>query len=195
MSSFSDILDEVGAFEIPKQMEKFLHREAPPSASDQTLSYFAYSYELAFGHLAGAVRDRWHSNGLMQAPLFYLARHSIELHLKWAIEEFESYSGEKAKECGHDLLALWGELQKQQFDLADLPGRDDPWGKHVDKLIKHMHNIDPKGDSFRYPHSIGGKLFAYTRIEFEGLVRAHNHVTGYCGASLDVLGEYRDCYY
>jgi hypothetical protein len=89
MGEFTDLLDEVGSFEVPTKMERFLHREAPPSLSDQTLSYFAYSYELTFRHLAGAIKDRWHTNGLMQAPLYYLARHSIELHLKWAIEEFD----------------------------------------------------------------------------------------------------------
>jgi hypothetical protein len=195
MGNFADLIDIVGSFEIPTKMERFLHREAPPSTSERTLSYFAFSYELAFNHLAGSIRERWHTNGLMQAPLFYMARHSMELHLKWAIEEFESYTGEKSKDYGHSLLDLWHELNRQQFDLADLPGRDDAWGKHVDKLIKHIHGIDPKGDSFRYPHSVGGKLFNYTRVEFEGLVKAHGHITGYCGASLDVLGEYRDSYY
>jgi hypothetical protein len=194
VGSFTDILDEVDAFEIPDRMEKFLYQEEPPSQSERTLSYYSYSYELAFQQLAAVVRERWRSNGLLQAPLFYLGRHSIELHLKCAIQEFSEYTGKQATEKGHDLLALWVELQRQQFDLADLPGRDDPWGKHVDKLIRHIHAMDPKGDSFRYPHSIGGKPFHYTRIEFEGLVKAHKHITLYCGASMDVLGEYRDVY-
>ena len=194
MGSFTDILAEVGGFDIPDRMQKFLHREQPPSQSEQTLSYYSYSYELAFRQLAESVRERWRHNDLLKAPLFYLGRHSIELHLKYAIQEFSEYTGEQGTEKGHDLLALWNELQRQQYDLADLPGRDDLWGKHVDKLIKHIHAIDPKGDSFRYPHNMSGKLFKYTRVEFEGLVKAHGNITGYCGASIHVLGEYRDAY-
>jgi hypothetical protein len=194
VGNFTDILEAVGGFEIPGRMQKFLHREPPPSLSEQTLSYYSYSYELAFRQLAEGVRERWRHNGLLQAPLFYLARHSIELHLKYAIQEFAKYTGEQGTETGHDLLALWTELQRQQFELAELSGKDDPWGKHVDRLIKHIHSIDPKGDSLRYPHNITGKLFKYTRVEFEGLVKAHEHITGYCGASIDVLGEYRDPY-
>lgn len=191
---FTNLLEEVGGFEIPKKLERFLHREEAPSESARTLGYFAYSYNLAFEQLAASMRGRWLHNGLMHFPLFYLGRHSMELHLKWAIEEFAEYTGEKGAYTGHDLLALWKELQRQQFDLADLPGRDDPWGLHVNKLINHIHNIDPKGDFFRYPHNIQGKPFEYTRVVFEGLVKAHNHVTGYCGASLDVLSQYQESY-
>jgi len=44
----------------------------------------------------------------------------------------------------------------------------DEWGDHVDRLIKHIHAIDPKGGSFRCPHNISGKVFNCTRVEFEG---------------------------
>jgi len=98
------------------------------------------------------------------------------------------------KDYGHNLLDLWNELKRQQFGLAALPGEGELWGRHVEKLINHMHAIDPKGDSFRYPHSISRKLFAYTRVEFEGLVKAHDHITSYCGAFVDVLADYRSCY-
>jgi hypothetical protein len=190
--NFTDILEEVGEFEIPAQLEKFLARERPPSESEQTLAYYSYSYELAFRQLAGSIKARWRSNGLMQAPLFYLARHSIELHLKYAIEEFVSFTGEPARDGGHDLLVLWNEL-KRQFQLAQLP-EEDVWGVCVERLIKHMHGFDPKGDAFRYPHNVARKQFKYTRVEFDGLVKAHEHITGYCGASLDVLEEYRNAY-
>lgn len=194
MGDFLELLNDVGSFEIPTNFERFLHREPPPSMADQTLSFFAYSYEMAFRELAKALKERWRHNGLLQAPLFYVARHSIELHLKWALEEFISYTGDLGKDFGHSLLDLWNELKRQQFVLAALPGEGEPWSVHCEKLIKHMHNIDPKGDSFRYPHSVSKKLFAYTRVEFEGLVKAHDHITSYCGASMDVLAEYRSCY-
>lgn len=85
MGEFQDLLDDVSAFEIPTKFERFLRREQPPSMSEQTLAFFAYSYEVAFREMAAALKARWRHNGLLQAPLFYVARHSIELHLKWAI--------------------------------------------------------------------------------------------------------------
>jgi hypothetical protein len=187
----TDILDEVGRFEIPGHLQKFLHPERPPSESERTLSYYSYSYELAFLQLAASVKGRWRHNDLLKAPLFYLGRHSIELHLKYAIEQFAEYTGEAGRDTGHDLLALWSELRRQ-IELANISSDGDDWGLHVDRLIRHIHAIDPKGDSFRYPHNISGKLFNYTRVEFEGLVKAHQHITGYCGASIDVLSTHRD---
>jgi hypothetical protein len=182
----TDLLEEVSGFEIPSHLQKFLHPERPPSESERSLSFFSYSYELAFLQLAARIKGRWRHNDLLKAPLFYLGRHSIELHLKYAIEQFAEYTGEGGRDNGHDLLALWGELRRQ-FELASIPNAGDDWGRHVDRLIKHIHAIDPKGESFRYPHNLSGKLFNYTRVELEGLVKAHQHITGYCGASIDVL--------
>ena len=191
MAEITELLDEAASFEMPGHLQRFLHRERPPSESERTLSYYSYSYELAFLQLAASVKGRWHRNDLMMAPLFYLGRHSMELHLKYAIEEYSGYTGEGGKYTGHDLLALWNELRRQIM-LADVGDDGDEWNKHVDRLIKHIHAIDPKGDSFRYPHSISGKVFDYTRVEFEGLVKAHQHITGYCGASIDVLSAHRE---
>lgn len=190
--NFADILDEAGSFEIPTRLEKFLARERPPSEAEQTLAYYSYSYELAFRQLAASAKARWRSNGLFQGPLFYLARHSIELHLKYALEQFAAFTGEEVRNGGHDLLVLWNEL-KRQFQLAQLPA-EDLWGNAVERLIKHIHSFDPNGEAFRYPHNAVGKQFKYTRVEFDGLVKAHEHITGFCSASLDVLGEYRDAY-
>ncbi|QQO19446.1 hypothetical protein JJB98_05785 [Bradyrhizobium diazoefficiens] len=120
MGDFLDILNEASTFETLTKLEHFLHREPPPSMSDQTLSFFAYSYEVTFREMAVALKARWRHNGSLQAPLFYVARHSIELHLKWAIEEFVSYTGDPGKDCGHNLLDLSNELKRQQFDLAAL---------------------------------------------------------------------------
>jgi hypothetical protein len=63
-----------------------------------------------------------------------------------------------------------------------------------ERLICHIHNIDPTGELFRYPHNLGGKLFQYTYVEIKGLVDAHQHITLYCGASLDMLSAGNDLY-
>lgn len=172
------------------QFEKFLIRRPPDMSDEQSLHFYAFSYETAFEQLVERAKERWPGGGLLQLPLFYLARHSIELHLKWAIDEYGNYTNDRQANSGHNLLALWNELNRQ-FELAGMPSSDE-WGKHCDKLIKYLHSIDPTGESFRYPHDLKGQRFQYTYVEFDGLVKAHHNLTMFCGASLDVLGDYRD---
>jgi hypothetical protein len=74
------------------------------------------------------------------------------------------------------------------FDFVSrLPFAD--FGTQIAESLQPCPRIFPFcGD---YPHSVSGKLFAYTRVEFDGLVKAHDHVFGYCGAAVDMLAEYR----
>jgi hypothetical protein len=64
---------------------------------------------------------------------------------------------------------------------------EEEWGQHCGRLLGHIHEIDPTGEAFRYPHKLDGRKFAYTRVELDGLAKAHRHITMYCGASLDML--------
>jgi hypothetical protein len=184
-NTFSEILDEVDSFAVPNRMQKFLIREAPPSDTTQTLAFYAYAYERAFEEMVDHAKANWRGGGYLQFPVFFMARHSIELHLKWAIEEFYGYTGDPSGDHGHHLVRLWQEL-KRQFALAGMPDEEE-WGKHCGRLLEHIHQIDPTGEAFRYPHNLGGVAFQYTRVELEGLAKAHHHITMYCGASLDML--------
>jgi hypothetical protein len=183
--SFTAILDEVERWAQPKRFQKFLIRERAPSTDGQSLSFYAFSYAQSFDRLAESVQERWSGGGFMQRPVFYLARHSIELHLKWAIDEYVLYTGDASADFKHNLLKLWCELNRQ-FALVDAAEEDD-WGKHCGRLVKHIHDIDPTGEAFRYPHNLGGKAFDYTFVEFKGLVDAHRNVTSFCGASLEMI--------
>ena len=186
--SFAKILEEIENWKVPAELETFLIRTDAPSRSDQTLSFYAYAYERAFEALADKALERWRGGGYLQLPVFYLARHSIELHLKSTIATYADYTRDPSPDCGHRLLDLWNEL-KRQFNLASMPDQEE-WGHHCERLIHHIHNIDPTGKSFRYPAKRDGKLFDYTYVELQGLVEAHNHITTYCDASIDMLGEY-----
>lgn len=53
----------------------------------------------------------------------------------------------------------------------------------------HIDEIDPNGETFRYPTDRKGKPFNYTRVEIEGLVRAHHHVTLITDASISMLQD------
>jgi hypothetical protein len=187
---FSKLGEASNSFALPQKFEKFLIQRPPDMSDEQSLHFYAFSYERAFEQLAEKARERWPGGGLLQLPLFYLARHSIELHLKWAIDEFVKYTNDRHVDSGHNLLVLWNELNRQ-FEVSGMPSSDE-WGEHCDKLILYLHSIDPTGESFRYPHDLKGKQFRYTYVEFDGLVKAHHNLTMYCGASIDVLGDYRD---
>src|SRR5665647_1038576 len=108
--TFSQIIEEVGKFTIPDRMEKFLLRERAPSTSEQTLGFYAYGYERAFDILAASLEKEWRFSRYLQLPFFYLARHSIELSLKSAIDEFAGYTGDPSADYGHNLSKLWNEL-------------------------------------------------------------------------------------
>jgi hypothetical protein len=151
--TFSEIIEEVESFAVPKRMTKFLIREKEPSSSEQTLAFYAYAYEHAFESLVEKARENWRGGGYMQLPIFYMARHSIELHLKWAIDEFSKYTGEPSPDLKHHLLKLWAEL-KRQFSIAGMPDEEE-WGKHCGRLLGHMHEIDPTGEAFRYSLTLG----------------------------------------
>ena len=184
---FGKIAQEIDAWHIPDHVEKFLHREPAPSPSDQTWGFYAHAYSAAFDMFAERVRERWRGGGLLQLPLFYFARHSVELNLKWVIFEFAEYTGVGPADQSHDLMKLWQELRRQ-LEAAKLP-LDDHWGAHCARLIEHVHEIDKTGEAFRYPARRSGQSFDYTFVEFNGLVEAHEHITGYCSASLDVLNH------
>src|SRR3954468_7074239 len=135
---FARIAEEIGEWHIPERLEKFLHRERPPAPSDQTWGFYAHAYSTAFDLFAERVRERWRGGGLLQLPLFYFARHSIELNLKWAIFEFVDYTRESpTAELSHDLIKLWQELRRQ-FATANVP-LDDDWGAHCGRLVAHLH--------------------------------------------------------
>jgi len=75
MADIADLLDEVASFEIPAHLQRFLHRERPPSESERTLSYYSYSYELAFLQLAASVSQSelvYHAIIGWMLPIFLL---------------------------------------------------------------------------------------------------------------------------
>jgi hypothetical protein len=73
--------------------------------------------------------------------ILFLYRHSIELRLKWLIEEH----GRDLAPPHHDIQSLYVAAKKaiQQY-LPDT--HFDP----VDRVMAELHAIDPKSQTFRY---------------------------------------------
>jgi hypothetical protein len=55
--------------------------------------------------LADAALQNWPGGGYMPMPLFFLARHSIDLHLKDPIEAYGRYSPLVPELTDHSLVA------------------------------------------------------------------------------------------
>jgi hypothetical protein len=124
----------------------------------------------------------WPRSEYLRLPLFFLARHAAELHLKQVIQEYSPVTGGPSDVTGHSLVALWNKAAR----LAQIPP-DDHWSAHVGRLIQHLHDFDPDGQRFRYPDDIVGKPFDGTRVELERLAHAHGNVTLWCEGACDML--------
>jgi hypothetical protein len=168
-------------------MRPFLHRKKTAVPGEQTLSYYAHGYSVAFETLAREAIELWPRADYLRLPLFNLCRHSIELALKDAIQVVPLRSAREQIPTGHNLLKLWDQLI-ECFSEAGFP-TDDNWTIYCRKLVKHLHDMDPTGEHFRYPSNNSGVSFKDTQVEYEGLIKAHSHITLYCDAVYSMLCE------
>jgi len=108
--SYADLLDEPSEIDrVPKQLRKFL-KPTDTVRFEGNWVHFAYGYEQVFKILAKEVREKWPGRDFLAMPLFYLARHSIELHLKEAILFYSQQHSRPPEIEGHRLMSLWNQL-------------------------------------------------------------------------------------
>lgn len=167
---------------IPPSVRKFLHRDQNLGAWGQTTGYYAHAYANAFERLVTEAIRIWPQSEYLRLPLFFLARHAAELHLKQVIQEYAAATGNPSDATGHSLVALWNKAAK----LVQVPQGDD-WSAHIGRLIQHLHDFDPDGQRFRYPEDIVGTPFDGTRVELERLAHAHGSITLWCEGACDML--------
>jgi hypothetical protein len=152
------------------------------------LGYMAYAYGRAFTEFADGALDDWPKKNYIVQPTVYLARHSMELYLKWAITEYQDYLGDHThKTDHHSLTKLWNTLVKL-LAAAGAP-TDDEYSRYCLKLLNHINQTDPDGEQFRYPHNKGGEAFELAQVDLEGLVKAHWHVSTYAEGSIEMIPE------
>jgi hypothetical protein len=182
MKTYDELLD-LSEFDGQSMVAKYIHHGGDVNHYATTWDYVAFTYSLAFDELARKAYQPGHRISNLSIPLFFLARHSIELALKGTILEY----ADDAKPEGHDLVVLWKQLSANMEDWG-CPATDD-WGVIVSKQIADIQEVDPRGDRFRYPTDIKGKRFELTHVELEGLIRAHNSVTSYLDGCASMHSE------
>ncbi|MCG2640596.1 MULTISPECIES: hypothetical protein [Bradyrhizobium] len=180
--TYDELLD-LSEFDGQSLMAKYIHHGGDINNFATTWEYVAFTYSLAFDELARKAYSPNHRASNLSIPLFFLARHAIELALKCAILEYALTDNATPKVDGHDLVSLWDQLS--EFMARWGCPTTDEWGVVVAKQIADIQEVDPKGDRFRYPTDIKGKRFELTHVELEGLIRAHNSITMY----LDACGQ------
>jgi hypothetical protein len=185
--TFDELLD-LSEFDGHSQITKFVRKDSDINSYNSTWEFVAYSYERAFQELARKVFEEGRQRvSNLSSPLFFLARHSVELAIKSTIDEYAKTDEKKADLAGHHLLELWDQLAGYMNRWG--VSADDDWGLIVRQQIAHMQEADPKGDRFRYPLDIKGKPFELKWVEIEGLIRAHNSITTYLDGSATMHAE------
>jgi hypothetical protein len=187
VETFDELLD-LSEFDGQSLVAKYIHHGGDTNTYATTWEFVAYTYSRAFDALARQAFGAGHRGATLSIPLFFLARHSIELALKSAILEYSETDEEtKPKLDGHDLVALWKQLSAY-MERWGSPAADD-WGIIVSAQIADIQEVDPRGDRFRYPTDVKGKWFELTNVELEGLVRAHNSIMTYLDACATMHSE------
>jgi hypothetical protein len=148
---------------LPDQLKPFVLPRHEGSAIYLLLEEMAQSYGKSFVKLAGELLDASAHERFLVLPTLFLARHSMELHMKWAIEEFQGLFLLFEYDCaGHDLKEHWTALVR----LADDAGIETRiYSTYVLKLLDYLHRIDPDSFQFRYPHKLIDKEFELTRTD------------------------------
>jgi hypothetical protein len=175
---------------IPAQLKPFIQKGAKddPDQIFMKLGYMAYAYGRAFTEFAEDALDDWPKKNYIVQPMVYLARHSMELYLKWTIHEYQEFLGDYSEKTDHHSLAkLWNTLVKL-LAAASAPTYDE-YSQYCLKLLNHINQIDPDGEQFRYPHNKDGEAFELAKVDLEGLVKAHWHVSSYAEAFVEMIPD------
>ena len=178
---------------VPQGLKPFFTKAQEGDFDGQvmmTMSYMAYAYGRAFEEFAVAGLNDWPKKDYIAQPMCFLARHSIELWLKYAIKEYQEFLGDRSASTDHHaVMKLWNALTPLRGAAGVEEG---DYAGYVGKLLNHLNEIDPDGEQFRYPHTKAGEVFTLAKVELEGLLKAYLHVTRYAEASVEMLPDLAD---
>lgn len=134
---------------------------APPQLNDDATRH---EYRVAYRKAADALVLRVLHERLPEVeragmiyPIMFLYRHSIEVTLKDLL--CLSYMAEitqKENKIGHDLASIWMEILSI-VELVQGPKMRSETEESFGPLVLTVHNMDPKGDAFRYPLNTRGQ--------------------------------------
>lgn len=139
---------------------------------------YAYSFKEAADRLLGPIlRGERAGIDLLVVPIFYLYRHWIELTTKASIRDLCRHLGKElpaGRRKSHD-LGRWD----QMIALAtELHGKDAPPHREADRFVRELRQLDPEGETFRYPEKLNGQStwFGPDWINLQNFAQGIEHV-------------------
>jgi len=191
----------------------FAHRNAVVGWTRRAAWLYAHGYREA----AGVVVDKaleGHFQDTLFYPICFLYRHALEVTLKELVRETEhlirldAACGGRAGGCERDAREVDQELEKTH-SLQSLLDRlrerlkvvaDDDLAANVINAVVEVHNLDPKGEVFRYARKQGaGDSFGQQqRFDLQQIRERLDEAIGYLadgvGGWLDAAQDYANDY-
>jgi len=138
---------------LPAKLKPFIQKigkDDPDNKIFMTLSFMGYAYGEAFTQLAESALDDWPKKNYIVQPMLYLARHSMELNLKWVISTYQEYLNDYTEKTDHhSLTKLWNTLTTLLL-TAGAP-TDIDYSKHCLKLLITLAGTTPMASDFGIP--------------------------------------------
>jgi hypothetical protein len=138
---------------------------------------FALSYKEAADRLSESMSDTY-SRNMLGAPMLFLYRHYVELHLKsLLLDAGELLDDPQSVPPRHYLQALWTRVRAMLLTID--PGSDGAWFTRADDIVQQLDRLDPTSNVFRYPvgtdgsPSLGTTLFAYPSVVAQVIEELH----------------------
>ncbi|MDV4159223.1 hypothetical protein [Rhizobium brockwellii] len=173
---------------FPTRLKPFIHPSTQISGMERTWRYFAFAYERGFEVLAEECCRSYPNQSYLVVPLMQLARHSMELALKSALNECNEVYGAGLATDKHGLVALYDRLDGFLISYSMIQ-KADPWADSTRKVLVHFDKVDSTGMVFRYPTDLTGVPFDAFEIDIEELIIAHQNVMLLADATVSMLNE------
>ena len=136
-----------------------------PTGPDKWLE-FARGYKEAADHLASTINQT--GTNVVSAPMMFLYRHYLELHLKSLLKDAgEALDEQQPIPPRHYLLNLWGRVRTLLLRMR--PNAESELVR-ADDLIRQLDSWDATSFAFRYPVDKSGAASLRVPVSIHPLV-------------------------
>lgn len=123
---------------------------------DESWYHFAEAYLQAADQLASLAASSPWQHQFLGAPILFLYRHYIELHLKsLLLDAGELLDDPQSVPPEHYVRTLWQRVRTLLFEIGRQPG-EDTWFARADDIVSQFDTLDPRSFTFRYPVTTKG---------------------------------------
>ena len=140
--------------------------------------FMALGYKHAADDLVDTISSAHRGQEWRAAPVLFLYRHYVELHLKsLLLDAGELLDDQQQVPPQHYLLVLWKRVRalllKVESDESDrlsaAAGPAAPWLLRVDAIVAQLDAVDPSSFAFRYPVDNKGQPSLPPSFRFEAV--------------------------